>query len=234
MQLPTTGNCDSPNTGPQWWRQSRRLFWLWKCLLNLSVTLRQWRKEGWKLVRVVTSFQEWAAILTAPIAHIFFSYGMFYLPVFIARCRNCFFPASLQVFYLWNINPWSFSVGEPPVNVEVTFSPDLGTAVLGVQCWTGWHTWLGAPGAPQAWEILFLGTVGNWKCWGARRGWNGHHMMGGNVRLSSAVGKSPAHCEHPGLFFLFLPCSPSLAFGLALQLFEFCPAHGRHMPVSGL
>lgn len=54
------------------------------------------RKEGWKLVHVVTSFQEWAAILVAPIAHNFFSYGIFFLPVFIARCKSCFFPACLQ------------------------------------------------------------------------------------------------------------------------------------------
>lgn len=53
------------------------------------------------------------------------------------------------------------------------------------------------------------------------------------MRLSSAVGVSSSDCEHPGLFFL-LPCSPSLALGLALWLLEVCASRGRHIPVFGV
>lgn len=117
---------------------------------------------------------------------------------------------SASFFNLRNINPWVFSVEEPPVNVEVKSSADLGTAVLGEL--TGTHGW------------GLLVHLRDEKCCsgvryetgiteGAGAGWNGHDMMGGNVRLSSAGGISPSHCEHPGLFFLLLPCSPPLALG---------------------
>lgn len=41
------------------------------------------------------------------------------------------------------------------------------------------------------------------------------------MRLSSALGISPSHCEHPGLFFLLLPCSPSLALGWPFGFLNF-------------
>lgn len=75
-------------------------------------------------------------------------------------------------------------------------------------------------------ETEIIGGVGG--------GRNGHHLIGGNVRLSSAVGISSSDCEHPGLFFLLLPCSPSLAFGLALWLLEVCASRGRHIPRFGV
>lgn len=168
MQLPTTGNYDSPNSEPQWWRQSRRwgLFWLWKCLLNLSVTLWQWRKEGrleigpcsHKFPGMSSNFNSSHCSYFLFLWNILFACLYSHMQELLLSCRS---PSLLSLKHKHK----GFNVGEPPVNVEVKSSLDLGTAVLGVQCWTDWHTWLGASGAPRPWKILFLGTLRNWNYW---------------------------------------------------------------------